>query len=128
VSMRAVNWNVRRRAALAAILLTSSIAAMPAASASDTHGTITALFQAGSLIYVYATKVNANDSCTTGRNYIVTHLDPATPIGKAQLAMALTASQTGASVYMGGAGNCTTSGTPNGVFSETMVTLLLNSQ
>lgn len=100
---------------------------MPAARASDTHGTITGLFQVGSLIYVYATKVNASDSCSTGRDYIVTHLNPDSPIGKAQLAMAIAASQTGARVYMGGAGNCTTSGTPNGVFSETMVSLLLNS-
>lgn len=44
-----------------------------------------------------------------------------TTIGKAQLAMALTASQTGVSVYMGGSGTCTISGTPSGVFSETMV-------
>jgi hypothetical protein len=126
--MNAVNRNIRRRAGLVVTLLTSSIVAMPAASASDTQGTITGLFQVGSLIYVYATKTNGIDSCTTGRNYIVTHLDPATPIGKAQLAMALAASQTGVSVYMAGSGNCTTSGTPNGVFSENMVALLLNSQ
>jgi hypothetical protein len=125
--MRAVILNVRRRAGLIVTLLTSSIAAMPAAIASDTHGKITGVHQVGSLIYVYATKVNAGDSCTTGRDYIVTHLDPSTPIGKAQLAMALTASQTGVSVYMGGSGDCTTSGTPSGVFSEPMVALLLNS-
>jgi len=127
--MSVVNCNVRRRAGLVVTLLTSSIAALPSASASDTQGTITGVFQVGSLIYVYATKVNgSSDSCTTGRNYIVTHLDPSTAIGKAQLAMALTASQTGVSVYMGGSGNCTTSGTPNGVFSEPMVALLVNSQ
>lgn len=74
--MSAVNRNVRRRAGLAVTLLMSSIAAGPAANASDTHGTIAGVFQVGSLIYVYATKVNANDSCTTGRDYIVTHLDP----------------------------------------------------
>jgi hypothetical protein len=126
--MNAVNWNARRRAGLVVTLLTSSIAAMPAASASDTHGTITSLFQVGSLVYVYATKVNGSDSCTTGRNYIVTHLDPNSPVGKAQLAMVLAASQTGVSVYMAGSGTCTTSGTPNGVFSEPMVSLQLNSQ
>jgi hypothetical protein len=49
--MNAVNWNARRRAGLVVTLLTNSIAAMPAAIASDTQGTITSVFQVGSLVY-----------------------------------------------------------------------------
>jgi hypothetical protein len=113
---------LRRIAAMAAFALAGHCGA---ASAASMQATVQSLFQLSGKVYIGLTNVAWDGAPTTCTPSTPTYaVDPGTAVGRAQLAMLVTAKEAGHRVYLVGDGTCTGGG-PNGMLAESLVGIQL---
>lgn len=109
---------------LLTIAMSISLIAPISARASDYQGYIQDMVQIGTRMYLYVGGGwFGTDNCGTGRTKLLVSFDATTSDGKSFVALALSSKAQSIQMYVQGASDCTTAGTPNGSVSETLYVL-----